>query len=180
MPFIPVSAEAARAFQAELDRTMFGSPEMFFRFFNSGVLSPNNQQIKMLRLALMDTYLDVRYEHPNLLLISEAEVFVEQVRERINVLALTYRLRRVLGDLVQAGVIDANDYITITDTGGVNRHSDGESLYASDGRREVEAAEAIRASFRVPDVEGDAIRAGDLIDISTHPIEQARQAIGLG
>lgn len=81
--FMPQNQEKAQALEAKLSESIFRSVKDFVQFYNSGLINKSLGEVKQTAKEVTETFKNVKEKSGQLILISEEEVFIEEIIETL-------------------------------------------------------------------------------------------------
>lgn len=81
--FMPQNQEKAQALEAKLSESIFRSVKDFVQFYNSGLINKSFGEVKQTAKEVTETFKNVKEKSGQLILISEEEVFIEEIIETL-------------------------------------------------------------------------------------------------
>lgn len=129
--FMPISNDKDQEIREKISKTIFKTPEDFVKFYNSGLISKNFEQVRSLVQDLKDTYKDIREKKSNLVFISEEEVIIDEMIQKLSVWDTLVKIKREITDFLADKSITSEDIIVIDDTallGKIAVNNEGEEV----------------------------------------------------
>lgn len=80
---MPQNQEKAQALEAKLSESIFRSVKDFVQFYNSGLINKSFGEVKQTAKEVTETFKNVKEKSGQLILISEEEVFIEEIIETL-------------------------------------------------------------------------------------------------
>lgn len=81
--FMPQNQEKAQALEEKLSESIFRSVKDFVQFYNSGLINKSFGEVKQTAKEVTETFKNVKEKSGQLILISEEEVFIEEIIETL-------------------------------------------------------------------------------------------------
>lgn len=81
--FMPQNQEKAQALEEKLSESIFRSVKDFVQFYNSGLINKSFGDVKETAKEITETFKNVKEKSGQLVLISEEEVFIEEIIETL-------------------------------------------------------------------------------------------------
>lgn len=121
--FMPVSQEAVTALEESVSKTIFESVERFVEFYNSGIISKNNDQVKEISREITEAYKDVKLKGNSLTFISEEEVVLDETLHLLAAWEVLTKVKREAADAVDAKSLKNDSTIVLTKEGNFNLYN---------------------------------------------------------
>lgn len=110
---IPFNQESADILNQEFSGTLFRSTEDFITFYNSGLINKTAEDVTEFAARVDQTFKNVKLQGRNLVFISEAEVYIEELSDALIPWQVATKVKRILIDALGEKVINTSSQISL-------------------------------------------------------------------
>lgn len=178
--FLPHNEENARVLEEKLSESMFRSVKDFVQFYNSGLINKSFDLVKETAKEITETFKNVKEKSGQLVLISQEEVFLEEILENLKPWEGIVKAKREIESSVKDGkinentilVLDANKFVFEAINNEGERFSlNGEKLFNKSDNIDTLLNKSSYGDDFNEEYNGYVFAAKDLLDIDTNFVQ---------
>lgn len=183
--FIPANIEKANELEARLSKEIFRSAKEFVEFYNSGLINKKFDKVKDIAKEITEVFKNVKEKSGNLVFISEAEVTLEEIIQKLSPWEAIVKAKRETQDAINAKIINSETTVILTESGTlsyINEDNEistlnGEKIHIKTDNIEQLLSYSSYGNEYQAEYEGYPFQANDLANIDTDFILRVKELL---
>ena len=171
--FIPKNEDQAQALKGKLEGTIIQTVDNFVNYYNAEYINRRHPSVQETMLEIINTYKDVKLQGNKLVLISEEEVVLSEILQKLAPWDLLTKVKREISNAVQDGHINSDAILVLDESGFFSRITDegehdslrGEKMFNKNDDISVLLTRSSYGSNFDDEHHGYLFKAQDILDI---------------